>query len=227
MSHVFNILNGGLMEYDGTGKLAEAIADLYGVPPKSQVRIAALIKEAKVGLSIEGKSKRLPDDVKLAIWRWHYDRLNPVQDVKQDNGGQDNPTQLPYKATVQDIKQTKDDGLDLLPSNSVQNVKQVDIVQDIKQSAPAQLDDDTESPVYDFKQVHFAITVATKRTTVMLEGYLVKALQRKHALIDNSSIRAWIERAIKADGIRFDPDAALTRQVKRLIVESFMEARPL
>ena len=212
--------------YDGTGKLAEAIADLYGVPPKSQVRIAALIKEAKAGLSIEGKSKRLPDDVKLAIYQWHYDRLNPVQDVKQDNGGQDNPAQLPHKATVQDIKQTKDDGLDLLPSNSVQNVKQVDIVQDIKQSAPAQLDDDTESPVYDFKQVHFAITVATKRTTVMLEGYLVKALQRKHALIDNSSIRAWIERAIKADGMRFDPEAPLTRQVKRLIVESFIEARP-
>ena len=83
MNRIFNILNSELMKYDGTGKLAEAIADLYGVPPKSQVRIAALIKEAKAGLSIEGKSKRLPDDVKLAIWRWHYDRLNSVQDVKQ------------------------------------------------------------------------------------------------------------------------------------------------
>ena len=217
------------MKYDGTGKLADAIADLYGVPPKSQVRIAALIKEAKAGLSIESKSKRLPDDVKLAIWRWHYDRLNPACDIQQTDIVQN----IKQDDIVYDVKQTKDDGLGLLLDNAVQDIKQSapsqlddteSSVYDVKQNAPAQLDDDTDSPVYDFKQVHFAITVATKRTTVMLEGYLVKALQRKHGLIDNSSIRAWIEQSIKADGIRFDPDAALTRQVKRLIVESFTGA---
>ena len=56
----------------------------------------------------------------------------------------------------------------------------------------------------------------------MLEGYLVKALQRKHDLTDNPAIRAWIEQAIKSDGVRFDSDAPLTRQVKRLIMESFV-----
>jgi len=56
----------------------------------------------------------------------------------------------------------------------------------------------------------------------MLEGYLIKATQRKHGLTGNGDIRAWIERAIKTDGVRFDNYAPLTRQVKRLIVESFV-----
>ena len=231
------------MQYDGSGKLGEAIAALCECSPKSSALISNLIGQAKDGLGITSKSKKLPDDVKLRIWRWHYDRLNPVQDVKQDSSGQDSPVQLPHDATVQDVKQTKDDAPDLLPDNTVQNVKHdntvYDIkqtndnnmellpdstVQDVKQDAPVQLDEDMDNAVYDFKQVHFAVTVAARRTTVMLEGYLVKALQRKHGLIDNSSIRAWIEQTIKADGMRFDPDAALTRQVKRLIVESFMRA---
>ncbi len=83
---------------------------------------------------------------------------------------------------------------------------------------PAQAGND--GGVYDFKHVHFAVTVAGKRTTVMLEGYLVKALQSKHGLPDNAAIRAWIEQAIKADGVRFDNDAPLTRQVKRIIIDS-------
>jgi len=74
----------------------------------------------------------------------------------------------------------------------------------------------------DFKQIHFAINLGKKRTTVMLEGYLVKALQRKHGLVDNPAIRTWIEQSIKIDGARFDSDAPLTKQVKRIIVESFV-----
>ena len=183
------------MQYDGNGKLAEAIADLFGLSPKSQEQVAKRIKEAKAGLGITSKAKVLPDDVKLAIYQWHYDRLNPVQDVKQSDN----------------------DGLDLSADSTVQH---------IKQDAVVQLDDDMDSAVYDFKQIHFAVMFAhkghIKRTTVMLEGYLVKALQRKHGLIDNPAIRAWIEQAIKNDGVRFDSDAPLTRQVKRIIIESLV-----
>jgi transposase-like protein len=86
------------------------------------------------------------------------------------------------------------------------------------------MDDQTsDNAVYDFKQIHFAINVKAKRTTVMLEGYLVKALQRKHGLADNTAIRTWIEQAIKADGDRFDSIAPLTRQTKRIIIESFLD----
>lgn len=62
--------------YDGTGRLHDAIATLYGLSTKSKTRIAAKIKEAKNGLGI-GLSDALSDTSRLAIWQWHYDRLNP------------------------------------------------------------------------------------------------------------------------------------------------------
>lgn len=75
-------------------------------------------------------------------------------------------------------------------------------------------------------QFHFGVTIThqgqSKRTTVMLEGYLVKALKRKHGLTDNATIRAWIEQAIKADDGHFDSSMPLTKQVKRMIIESFV-----
>ena len=181
------------MKYDGSGKLVEAIAELCGLSVKSISRIAVLIKQAKDSLGITSKSKRLPDDVKLAIYQWHYDRLNPVQDIKQADD-------------VQNVKQADNEPID----NPVYDVKQNDI----------------DKPVHCFKQIHFAVTVAhdgkPKRTTIMLEGYLVKALQRKHGLPDNTAIRVWIEQAIKSDSVRFDSFAPLTRQVKRIITESLV-----
>jgi|WetSurMetagenome_2_1015567.scaffolds.fasta_scaffold406961_2 hypothetical protein len=206
------------MQYDGSGKLVDAIADLYGLSPKSQALIAKRIKEAKDGLGITSKTKRLPDNVKLAIYQWHYDRLNSVQYVKQDDCVQDSPVQSLHNAIVQDAKQTYDDELELLLDNTVQ---------DVKQNIPVQIDnDDTDTSVYDFKQIHFAVTIThkgkPKRTTVMLEGYLVKALQRKHELADNAAIRAWIEQAIKNAGVFFDSHAPLTKQVKRFIINSFV-----
>jgi hypothetical protein len=71
------------MQYDGTGKLGEAIAGLYGLSPKSRVQVAAHIKKAKAVLGITSKSKNLPDEVKLAIYRWHYEQLNPAQGAGQ------------------------------------------------------------------------------------------------------------------------------------------------
>jgi hypothetical protein len=83
-------------------------------------------------------------------------------------------------------------------------------------------DDDIDEAVYDFKQIHFAINLGNKRTTVMLEGYLVKALKKKQGLIGNVAVRSWIEQSIKNDGARFDSDAPLTKQVKRIIIESLV-----
>jgi hypothetical protein len=201
------------MTYDGSEKLSPAIASLCGLSPKSQAQIAALIKQAKNELGITSKSKNLPDEVKLAIYQWHYDRLNPVQDIKQSDDIQENYELSSQYVIVQDVKQT-DDKLELPLNEAVQNVKQ---------DSPVQIDDRTsDNAVYDFKQIHFAINIKTKRTTVMLEGYLVKALQRKHNLPDNTAIRTWIEQAIKADGERFDSVAPLTRQAKRVIIESFV-----
>ncbi len=171
--------------YDGTSKIAEAIAALYGLSPKSKNQISVKIREAKDGLGITSGAKVMPNDVKLKIYNWHCEQLNPVQDIKQDN-------------VVQDVKHGD--------------------VQDIKPDVPVQLNDD-------YAQLHFGVTVKrqgqVKRTTVMLEGYLVKALGRKHGLTDNAAIRAWIEQAIQTGG-GYDDNEALTKQVKRMIVESFV-----
>lgn len=72
------------MQYNGTGKLKEAIAVLHGLSPKSSAAIAKLIKQAKDALGITSKAKSLPDDVKLAIYTWHYERLNPSNAVQSD-----------------------------------------------------------------------------------------------------------------------------------------------
>jgi hypothetical protein len=233
------------MKYDGSGKLAEAIANLFGLSKKSQAQIAQLIKQAKNDLAIAGNSRRMPDDIKMAIYQWHYDRLNPVQNVKQpdeinqelmpDSDIQDIKQELSQGANVQDIKQAGDfqlhqdiiqdikqidsDNQELLPEIRVYDVKQDDIVQNVKS-----VDDDRMqgNVVYDFKQIHFAVSLASKRTTIMLEGYLVKALQRKHGLHDNTAIRLWLEQAITNDSQRFDSNASLTRQGKRLIIESLI-----
>lgn len=71
--------------YDGTGKLGDALAALHGISAKSHNKIAELISKAKAGLSIDSKAKRLPADAKLAIYRYHYERLNPVTDSVADN----------------------------------------------------------------------------------------------------------------------------------------------
>ena len=193
------------MQYNGSGKLGDEVAKLYGCSPKNNNKISALVGEAKAALGVTTKSKILPDAVKLAIYRWHCDRLNPVQDVKQIDDTQSMPDTVIQGAT---------DGKPETQPDST--------VYDVNQNATAHPDGETDSAVYDFEKIHFAVNLENRRTTVMMEGYLVKALQRKHGLVDNPAIRAWIERAIKSDGLRFDPDAPLTRQVKRIITESFV-----
>lgn len=182
------------MNYDGTTPLQPALAGLFGLSVKSQAQLAKLVKEAKAVLGIT-TARVLPPNERLEVYRWHWERLNPVQNVKQGDTG----------------------GLGLQPDSAVY---------DVRQEVPALVDGGTcGEPVYDFKQVHFAVTAMRegqpKRTTVMLEGYLVKALQRKHGLADNTSTRAWIENAVKADA-RYDSYAPLTRQLMRIIIESLV-----
>jgi hypothetical protein len=114
------------------------------------------------------------------------------------------------------VKQTNDEVKETPVDNDVQYVKQ---------DSPVQDNNVVDSSVQDFKQLHFAVTVThdgkPKRTTVMLEGYLVKALRYRQGLTDNAAIRTWVEQAIKSDD-RFESFAPLTRQVKRIIVESLL-----
>jgi hypothetical protein len=245
------------MQYDGTGKLTDALADLCGCSPRNHNKIAELVAEAKAGLGMDGKARNLPTADRLAIYCWHYDRIHYGQDGKQDGlsdtgagqslafpaAGRNIPAEniqrsvgIPAENTLKGNDDVIGNGKltgeaqTITPDNPVQNVKRASPVYDVKQDAPAPPanDDDTRVQVGldDYGQIHFALSFdhqgQAKRTTVMLEGYLVKALQRKHGLGDNAVIRAWIEQAIKADGERFDSAMPLTKQVKRMIIESFV-----
>ena len=214
------------MQYDGKGKLTEAIAKLSGYSPRNHNKIAELIKQAKAGLRIAGKARAMPDEVKQDIYRWLSDCLSLVQNTKQADNSQVDLFQLVDKSVVQAIKPINDK-LALPPDSFMQTIKRDNVIQNVKQNAPVKIDDaDSDLSLYDYEQLHFGVTIThkgqPKRTTVMLEGYWVKALQRKHDLTDNAVIRAWIEQAIKADGRQFDSFAPLTKQVKRMIIESFV-----
>ncbi len=171
--------------YDGTGKLAEALAALYGCSPKSSNTLSKLTQQAKAALGITCKDKPLPERLRLDIYRWHCQQLG---------------------------------------------IKHGDVVYDVKQSDPVKTTTAGVSVYYfkheDYRQVHFAVTIEhngkPRRTTVMLESYLVSALQRRHNLADNTAVRAWIGEAIKGAGSGFDGNQPLTKQVKRLVVESFV-----
>jgi hypothetical protein len=76
------------MGYDGKGKLAVALAALYGYSSKSHNKTAELVKQAKDGLGITGNAKHLPDNVKLDIYRWHVDRNNAATAIQTDIVGE-------------------------------------------------------------------------------------------------------------------------------------------
>ncbi|MEQ1484526.1 hypothetical protein [Methyloglobulus sp.] len=205
------------MDYDGTTPLQPALAELVGLSAKSQAQLAVLVKEAKASLGITSTARILPPEQRLAIYQWHKDRLKPVQDIKQDEapnleGQPDSPVYNVKQGNgVNSIHNVKQDGLEQVDGGCADNV-----VYNVKQ-------DGDGDAVYDFKQTHFAIRLPDgKRTTTMLEGYLIDAMQQKHGLTTNGGIRAWIEQAIKNDGARFDSHAPLARQVKRLIIESLI-----
>jgi hypothetical protein len=214
------------MHYDGKSKLADAIADLYGYSPRNHNKIAELIQQAKTGLGITGKARVMPDDIKQDIYRWLSDRLNLVQNAKQADNCQIDLFQSAAKNVVQTIKPTN--GKQALPFDSpIQTVKPDDAVQHVKQSAPVKRHNSNNGLTPDdFDQLHFGVTIThqgqAKRTTIMLEGYWVKALQRKYGLANNATIRAWIEQELKADAGKFDSQEALTKQVKRMMIESFV-----
>lgn len=114
-----------------------------------------------------------------------------------------------------------------LTKSPKQTSKPDNAIQQLKQIARVKRDEnDSGLNPHDFDQLHFGVTIThqgqPKRTTIMLEGYWVKALQRKYGLANNATIRAWIEQAMKADGGKFDSHEALTKQVKRMMIESFV-----
>ncbi|MDO9142355.1 MAG: hypothetical protein Q7U38_18710, partial [Methylobacter sp.] len=149
--------------YDGTGKLAEAIAALSGLSPKSQGQIAKLIKQAKDALKITTKAKVLPTDTKLAIWQWHYDRLHsneqPVEIISQ----------LPDSEPVEIVSQAVDS-------------EPVEIISQVTDSKPveiiSQTEDEPEVNNLDIIRIAFYTNKDGKRIrqVIAVDGFYINGL---------------------------------------------------
>ncbi|MDO9141256.1 MAG: hypothetical protein Q7U38_13145 [Methylobacter sp.] len=208
--------------YDGTGKLAEALAALCGYSPKSQGRTAELIKQAKDGLNITSKAKLMPTDTKLAIWQWHYDRLHsneqPVEIISQ----------LPDNEPVEIISQAESSA----PVEIYSQANDIEPVEIISQPEPitpveiiAQLDDDdpTELHNLDIVRVAFYVTKDGKRLrqVIALDGFYINGLIAATG-ITRQGVPKWIQAATNEWGA-FDAHLPITRQVKYLIVRTMTE----
>ncbi|MDP3877152.1 MAG: hypothetical protein Q8Q50_09235 [Methylobacter sp.] len=196
-------------QYDGTGKLAEAIADLCGLSPKSQGQIAKLIKQAKDALKITSKAKVMPTDTKLAIWRWHYDRLHPAGESVEII------SQLPGNEPVEIFSQLPDNDAVEIIAQSVQ-VEPVEII--------SQPEDEPEVNNLDVIRIAFYANKDGKRTrqVIALDGFYLNGLIAATG-ITRQDVPKWIQAAV--DGwIAFDAHLPITRQVKYLIVRTMTEA---
>ncbi|MFU8789520.1 MAG: hypothetical protein ACNA7G_10850 [Methylobacter sp.] len=197
--------------YDGTGKLAEALAALFGYAPGNQTKSTQLIKQAKTALNIVSKAKVLPPDVRAAIWQWHYDRLHSTQQ------------------TVEIIAQAED-------SKPVEIITQpepiapVEIIAQVPDSKPVEIysqsDDDEPEALHNLDIVRVAFYVSKDgkrlRQVIALDGFYINGLIAATG-ITRQDVPKWIQAAINEWGA-FDAHLPITRQVKYLIVRAMTEA---
>jgi len=235
--------------YDGTGKLSEAIAELCVVSPKNSKSIAALIAQAKDGLGITTKAKKLPDEVKLAIWRWHYDRLppaidNPVETISHDELPLtvDIVSHISQDECVEIISQTEPDNIVEINSQPNQDetvelftqTENVETISHPVQSETVEIvsQDSTGEPVEIISQYGFNDLVriafytvnkgVKKRQVIALDGFYVNALMLVTG-IDKKGVPAWVQQAV--DGwADFNPELPITRQVKYLLIRELTHA---
>ena len=185
--------------YDGTGKMAEAIAALCGMSPKRQGQIAKLIRQAKDEMGIVGKAKVMPTDTKLAIWQWHYDRLQSTQ------------------SSVNIISQAEGGELVNIISQS-ESIEPVNII--------SQTDNDEPGGMNNLEVIRIAFYVdkdgKRPRQVIALDGFYINGLIAATG-ITRQDVPKWVQAA--TDSWRgFDAHLPITRQVKYLIVTAMNKA---
>ena len=197
--------------YDGTGKMAEAIAALCGMSPKRQGQIAKLIRQAKDEMGIVGKAKVMPTDTKLAIWQWHYDRLQSTQSsvniISQAEGGE----------LVNIISQSES----IEPVNIISQSESIEPVNIISQT-----DNDEPGGMNNLEVIRIAFYVdkdgKRPRQVIALDGFYINGLIAATG-ITRQDVPKWVQAA--TDSWRgFDAHLPITRQVKYLIVTAMNKA---
>ena len=213
--------------YDGSGKLGEAIAGLCGFSQKSQAQIAKRIKEAKAGLGISSKSKKLPNNEKLAIWQWHYNRLHLPNETVEINSHNES---VEINSQADDVEILSHDG-QLEPIETISQTGQGDIVEIITQPIETESVEtfsqetsneavEINSP-YDIQDVVRIAFYTTnkgikKRQVIALDGFYINALMLATG-IKKQAVPKWVQQAVV--GWRpFDRQLPVTRQVKFLLI---------
>lgn len=227
--------------YDGTTPLQPALAALCGCSIKSQGKIAQLIKQAKEGMGIApvfdktGRiSPHLSPQQRLAIWQWHYDRLENVDthldtdntatttvDIFQQSALLEQPT----TKQVETIANNNDVEINLqITTEPIEDSHYTDVHAPIEQveTLPQVNDESVEimQRLADNAMFKFAFYTSTygvkNRQVIGLHGCYVNALLLATG-IDKKGIPAWIQSAVDSWGA-FDDKLPITLQVKTLIL---------
>jgi hypothetical protein len=199
--------------YDGTGKLSDALAALFGLSPKSHNKLAALIQQAKDGLGITSKAKVLPDDVKLAIYRWHYGRLHPATNETVEIIQQPEP--------VETISQANN-GQSVETFSQHDECKPVEIISQDADNEAVEIN--SQYDMNDLARIAFYTSSGgvKKRQVIALDGFYINALMTASG-VDKKGVPAWVQQAVDGWGA-FDPALPITKQVKFLIVRELTNA---
>ncbi|MCX7095263.1 MAG: hypothetical protein NTY50_17685 [Methylobacter sp.] len=200
--------------YNGVGKLGDAIAELYGCSPKNNNRIAELVAKAELG--IVSKTKKLPDDVKRAIYQWHCDRMRPatnnaVEIISQadSNDGVEIFSHDDSNESVELYSQPEPS----LPVDIISQPEYDKAVEINSQYADTAL---IRIAFYIQRQGKKRVKQARVRQVIALDGFYVNALMLATG-IDKKGVPAWVQSAVNG-WAAFDGELPVTRQVKLLIV---------
>lgn len=208
--------------YDGNGKLSDAIAKLCGCSPKSNNRVAELIKQAKAELGIASKSKKLPDDVKLAIYQWHYNRLHTVQIFSQ--------AAQPDDVEIFSQADNRED-VEIISRNN--ECKPVEIISQIDSKESVKINSQTSNDAVNlFSQypdtvpVRIAFNIQRQgkqhRQVIALHGFYINALMLATG-ITKADVPKWVQAAVNS-WAAFDVDLPITLQVKLLLIRELTKA---
>jgi len=209
------------MSYDGTGKLSEALAELFRLSAKNHNKIADLIKEAKQALAITAKAKRLPVATKQVIYQWHYQRVNltgneTVELISQVNQNEvvELSSQPEAIEPVETISHTE-------PSELVEYISQPTHGETVETISQASLSQSVE--LFSQTRIAFYTQKAGQRSrqVIALEGYYMNALATLG--VNKTDVPKWVQTAVNR-WEAFNPELPITKQVKCLIVQALMDA---
>lgn len=214
------------MAYDGITPLKAAVADLIKCSPKSNNKLAKVIGQAKIDLSITSKARKLPTEINLQIYTHlvelysQLDNDEPVEIISQDNAPTipepRNTQQAPVEIFSQDSKKKSVPQKAEKPHNLA-----VNIISQTTSNNPVELYSHT--PNFDNLRVAFYAVRNNKRErqVISLDGYFINALAS--IKVSKQDVPQWVQAQVD-EWTAFDSQLPITRQVKYLIMREVVKS---